>query len=77
MTKVLGSELKAKVGDVGTQILDLYGQLRQGSRRVPLHGAIERIYRIAPFWRFGGGTNEIMRDIIAQQGLGLPRKGAR
>ena len=77
MTKVLGSELKAKVGDVGTQILDLYGQLRQGSHRVPLHGALERIYRIAPFWRFGGGTNEIMRDIVAQRGLDLPRERAR
>ena len=77
MVKVMGSELKAKVGDVGTQVLDLYGQLRQFSRRVPLNGDLERLYRIAPFYRFGGGTNEIMRDTIAQKGLGLPREGMR
>jgi hypothetical protein len=31
------------------------------------------MYRTAPYLRFGGGTNEIQRDIIAQRGHGLPR----
>lgn len=73
MGKIFSSELRAKVCDVGMQVMSLYGQLRTGSRRVPVLGLIERYYRIAPFYRFGGGTNEILRDIIAQRGLGLPR----
>lgn len=73
MSKIMGSELKAKVGDVGTKLMDFYGQLRQGSGRAPVNGDLERLYRIAPFYRFGGGTNEILRDTIAQKGLGLPR----
>lgn len=77
MAKIMGSELKSKVGDLGTQVMDLYGQLRQHSRRAPVNGDLERLYRIAPFYRFGGGTNEILRDIIAQKALGLPRGGTR
>ena len=30
-------------------------------------------YRAAPYLRFGGGTNEVQRDIVAQRGFGLPR----
>ena len=77
MGKIMGSELKAKVGDIGTQLMDLYGQLRQHSKWVPLNGDLERLYRVAPFYRFGGGTNEILRDIVAQKGLQLPRAGVR
>ncbi len=76
MTKIWGSELRAQIGDIGTQALNLYGQLRQHSKWVPVNGSVERSYRLAPFLRFGGGTNEIMRDLIAQMELKLPREGA-
>jgi alkylation response protein AidB-like acyl-CoA dehydrogenase len=35
------------------------------------------MYRQAPYLRFGGGTNEVQRDIIAQRGLGLGRAASR
>jgi 3-oxocholest-4-en-26-oyl-CoA dehydrogenase alpha subunit len=38
-----------------------------------LKGRIERMYRSALILTFGGGTNEIQRDIIAMVGLGMPR----
>jgi len=47
MGKIMGSELKAKVGDIGTQLMGLYGQLRQHSKWVPLNGDLERLYRVA------------------------------
>jgi len=37
-----------------------------------LHGRLESRYRSALILTFGGGTNEVQRDIIAMAGLGLP-----
>lgn len=71
--KVLVTELLAKCADYGTQIQDLYGQLDRTDPWSPSGGAMELLYRQAPYLRFGGGTNEVQRDIIAQRGLGLPR----
>jgi alkylation response protein AidB-like acyl-CoA dehydrogenase len=45
-----------------------------------LHGRLERYYRSSLVMTFGGGTNEIQRDIIGYVGLGLPaasRQGQR
>ena len=36
-------------------------------------GRIERLYRTASIITFGGGTNEIQRDIISAAGLWMPR----
>ncbi len=73
MVKVFSTELRTKLADVGMQIMGLYGQLKTGSKWAPLAGEIEHFYRAAPFLRFGGGTNEVLRDIVARRGLGLPR----
>jgi alkylation response protein AidB-like acyl-CoA dehydrogenase len=37
-----------------------------------LRGRLERAYRSSLILTFGGGTNEVQRDIIAFAGLGLP-----
>ena len=37
-----------------------------------LRGRLERYHRSALVMTFGGGTNEIQRDIIGYVGLGLP-----
>ena len=37
-----------------------------------LRGRLERFYRSSLVMTFGGGTNEIQRDIIGYVGLGLP-----
>lgn len=72
--KVYVTELVAKLADFGLQIMDLYGQLSKEDDLAPLKGRVEHLYRLAPFHRFGGGTNEVQRNIIAQRGLKLPRK---
>jgi alkylation response protein AidB-like acyl-CoA dehydrogenase len=38
-----------------------------------LEGRLERLYRTASIITFGGGTNEIQRDIISAAGLWMPR----
>jgi len=74
MSKVYVSELNAHFASVGLDILGLAGQLGPDDETAPLHGRLQWLYTIAPMQRFGGGTNEIQRVIIAQRGLGLPRK---
>jgi alkylation response protein AidB-like acyl-CoA dehydrogenase len=46
--------------------------VRSGSPGEVLAGRIERAHRSALILTFGGGTNEVQRDIIAAAGLGLP-----
>jgi alkylation response protein AidB-like acyl-CoA dehydrogenase len=74
IAKVYVSELNAHLASVGMDILGLAGQLAADDPSAPLHGRLQWLYTIAPLQRFGGGTNEIQRIIIAQRGLGLPRK---
>lgn len=74
MMKVFGTELYTKVADYGLQIFEMYGQLNRDDAMAPVRGTVEHLYRLAPFHRFGGGTNEVQRNIVAQRGLGLPRK---
>jgi 3-oxocholest-4-en-26-oyl-CoA dehydrogenase alpha subunit len=77
MQKVWTSELRTRIADVGMQVESLYGQLDSSDSRAPIGGRFEAAYRWAPIHRFGGGTNEVLRDIIAQRGFGLPRASRR
>ena len=73
MQKFYGTELQTQVANLSTRIQGLYGQLDRRDPYAPLRGEMEWMYRRAPFTRFGGGTNEVQRNIVAQRGLGLPR----
>jgi alkylation response protein AidB-like acyl-CoA dehydrogenase len=74
MSKVFTTELNTHFATVGMQIMGMAGQLAPTDPAAPLHGRLQWLYEIAPMQRFGGGTNEIQRMIIATMGLGLPRK---
>jgi alkylation response protein AidB-like acyl-CoA dehydrogenase len=74
IAKVYVTELNAHLASVGMEVLGLAGQLAPDEPASPLHGRLQWLYTTAPMQRFGGGTNEIQRAIIAQRGLGLPRK---
>jgi len=74
MSKIFTTELNTHFSSVGMEIMGLAGQLAPDDPATPLHGRLQWLYTIAPMQRFGGGTNEIQRMIIAQRGLGLPRK---
>jgi alkylation response protein AidB-like acyl-CoA dehydrogenase len=47
--------------------------VRKGQPRALADGLLESAYRLAMVNTFGGGVNEVQRDIIAMAGLGLPR----
>ena len=74
MEKMFATELAQRVTNIATEILGLYGQLREGSKFAPFNGEIEQYYRMSVVETIYGGTSEIQRNIIALRGLGLPRK---
>jgi len=72
-TKVYGSESVVDILKMLTQVVGANGLIRSGSSAAFLMGELEYDVRAAPTLTFGGGTNEIQRELIAQFGLGLPR----
>jgi alkylation response protein AidB-like acyl-CoA dehydrogenase len=71
--KVFGSESFVRVYQWLLGVLGPPGALKAGSPGALLRGRIETYYRTTLVLTFGGGTNEVQRDIIAQLGLGMPR----
>lgn len=74
--KVFSTESVIRVMRLLLDVMGPAGLLRAGSAGALLHGRIEAEYRKCQINTFGGGTAEVLRDMVAQVGLGLPR-GAR
>ena len=70
--KVYGSELQIEAYRALIEVLGEPGILAVDSPGAVLRGKIESSYRNGLILTFGGGTNEIQRDIIAMAGMGLP-----
>ncbi|MFF3933216.1 acyl-CoA dehydrogenase family protein [Streptomyces hirsutus] len=73
--KAYGTETHIAVQRSLTQILGAAGRIRPESPGAVLAGQVEQLSRQGIVNTFGGGVNEILRDMVATQGLGLPRKG--
>ena len=71
-TKVYGTELATEAYRLLMEVLGAAATVREGSPGAVLAGRIERLQRSALILTFGGGTNEVQRDIVAAAGLGLP-----
>jgi alkylation response protein AidB-like acyl-CoA dehydrogenase len=72
--KVFGTELAVEAYRLLMEVLGPAATVRSGSPGALLHGRIERMHRSSLILTFGGGTNEVQRDIIAAGALGLPVK---
>jgi alkylation response protein AidB-like acyl-CoA dehydrogenase len=70
--KVFGSELQIEAYRALIEILGASGIVAKGSSGAVLQGKMESSYRNGLILTFGGGTNEIQRDIIAMAGMGMP-----
>ena len=73
INKVWTSELRQRMTSTALSLMGAAGQQGIGSDGAPLDGLFDQTYRFFPMGKFGGGTNEIQRNIIAQRGLKLPR----
>ncbi|MGW2341385.1 acyl-CoA dehydrogenase family protein [Streptomyces sp. NPDC001661] len=73
--KTYGTETHIDVQRTLSQILGAAGRIRPESPGAALAGQVEQLSRQGIVNTFGGGVNEVLRDMVAVQGLGLPRKG--
>jgi alkylation response protein AidB-like acyl-CoA dehydrogenase len=71
-TKVFGTEFATEAYRLLMEVLGTQAYVRAGSPGALLRGRIERMHRAALILTFGGGTNEVQRDIVAAVGLGMP-----
>ncbi|MDJ0848342.1 MAG: acyl-CoA dehydrogenase family protein [Myxococcota bacterium] len=72
-TKVFGTEWYCESFRLLMEVLGPRGYLKRGSPEAVLAGHLETLYRSLLILTFGGGTNEIQRDLIGLFGLGFPR----
>jgi alkylation response protein AidB-like acyl-CoA dehydrogenase len=73
--KVFSSEYFIEAYRLMTEVLGQGGIIARGSKAAILEGSLERSYRSASILTFGGGCNEVQRDIISAAGLYIPRAG--
>jgi alkylation response protein AidB-like acyl-CoA dehydrogenase len=71
--KVYGTELRIESLRLLMEVLGPAATLKKGSPGAVLGGALEGEYRAAIVGTFGGGVNEIQREIVAAAGLRTPR----
>lgn len=73
MVKVFGSESAIQIYRLLLDVIGSAGVIRGGSPGAVLQGVLEFEYRQCQINTFGGGVNEIQREIISMAGLGMPR----
>jgi alkylation response protein AidB-like acyl-CoA dehydrogenase len=71
-TKVFGTEFATEAYRLLMEVLGANALVRDGSVGAILAGRIERMHRSSLILTFGGGTNEVQRDLIAAAALALP-----
>jgi 3-oxocholest-4-en-26-oyl-CoA dehydrogenase alpha subunit len=71
--KVFGSESFVTIYKLLMEVFGPHALIKAGSPGAVLAGRLERYYRTTLVLTFGGGVNEVQRDIIAMAGLRMPR----
>jgi alkylation response protein AidB-like acyl-CoA dehydrogenase len=71
--KVFGTEFYLEAFRLLFEVIGQPAYLKRGSPEAVLKSRLESMYRGLLILTFGGGTNEIQRDLISIFGLGLPR----
>jgi len=72
MAEAYRSEFQQRLAQIAMEITGLSSQLMPQSKWVPVDGHAAKSYLFSPGYTLQGGTSEMLRDIIAMRGLGLP-----
>jgi alkylation response protein AidB-like acyl-CoA dehydrogenase len=70
--KVINANQMMDIANTAIEALDHYGIIADESL-APIEGAFHQSYMFAPGLRIAGGTDEILKNIIAERVLGLPQ----
>lgn len=73
MIKMVGSELERRILQTAMELMGLYGQLDITSKWATKMSMMERQYQIRVNATLVRGTTEVMKNIVALRGLGLPQ----
>ena len=68
--KLVNSGRLQEAANLGAELHDESGLLMEED--MPMRALFQRAYLYSPGWRLGGGTDEILRNTIAERVLGLP-----
>lgn len=72
ITKVVSANKLQEIGSFGMDLMDMGGVLASEDQ-VQGSTAFQQAFMAAPGFRIAGGTDEILRNIIAERVLGLPQ----
>jgi 3-oxocholest-4-en-26-oyl-CoA dehydrogenase alpha subunit len=72
-TKVFATEFYTEAYRLLMEVLGPSAYLTRASTSAALAGRLERAFQGCLILTFGGGVNEVQRDLIALFGAGLPR----
>lgn len=73
VAKVYSSEFFVELYRMLLEVMGQAGTIAEDSPGAVTRGAIEFRWRVGSILTFGGGANEVQRDIIAMAGLWMPR----
>ena len=74
ITKLYFSELNLRIAEYALSLPGHWGALTEGDPDAVAGGRWQDAYLYARAYTIAGGSSEIMRNIIAERGLGLPRE---
>jgi alkylation response protein AidB-like acyl-CoA dehydrogenase len=75
--KVIGTETVVEVYGLLQEVLGASGLVRPGSTGAAIEGRVEGLARRSQNNTFGGGTNEVMRELVAAKSLGMTMTARR